>query len=123
MYTGPLLPILFPSRALAALSLGCASPKPQPPSRSWATTAPAHFPLRKPQHPAAQSASEVQAPVMNWVPGALAAPSPPAGDVFAGVAGAVEATEATGRVTFASPWPSAFAPPLPFDAFRALLFG
>lgn len=52
-------------RAIAALALGDASPKPQPPSRSCAMTGPAHFPLLKPQHPAAQSASLVQAPVMN----------------------------------------------------------
>jgi hypothetical protein len=32
--------------------------------------APAHFPVRKPQHPDAQSLSLVQAPVMNWVPAA-----------------------------------------------------
>lgn len=36
--------------------------------RSWATTGPAHLPDLKPQQPDAQSASEVQAPVMNWVP-------------------------------------------------------
>lgn len=54
--------------ATAALSLGSASPKPQPPSRSWAMMGPAHFPLLKPQHPSAQSASLVQLPVMNCVP-------------------------------------------------------
>jgi len=57
-----------PVKATAALSLGVLSPKPQPPSRSWATTAPAHFPLLKPQQPDAQSASLVHAPVMNCVP-------------------------------------------------------
>ena len=57
-----------PVRAFAALALGWASPKPQPPSLCWATTGPAHFPLLKPQQADAQSASEVQAPVMNWVP-------------------------------------------------------
>ncbi len=54
--------------ATAALSLGEVSPKPQPPSRSCAIIAPAHFPDLKPQQPDAQSASLVQAPVMNWVP-------------------------------------------------------
>jgi hypothetical protein len=37
-----------PRRSCAALSLGWASPKPQPPSRSWATMAPAHLPELKP---------------------------------------------------------------------------
>ena len=31
-------------------------------------TAPAHLPELKPQQPDAQSASEAQTPVMNWVP-------------------------------------------------------
>ena len=52
----------------AAMSLGCASPKPQPPSRSCAMTGPAHLPERKPQQEDAQSASLWQGPVMNWVP-------------------------------------------------------
>lgn len=34
---------------------------------------PAHFPELKPQHADAQSASFVQAPVMNCVPGAVVA--------------------------------------------------
>ena len=52
----------------AAMSLGWASPKPQPPSRSCAMTGPAHLPLLKPQQLDAQSASLWQGPVMNWVP-------------------------------------------------------
>lgn len=61
----------WPARnARAAVSFGTALPKPQPPSRSWAMTGPAHFPERKPQQELAQSASEVQGPVMNWVPAA-----------------------------------------------------
>ncbi|PIL32762.1 hypothetical protein GSI_04877 [Ganoderma sinense ZZ0214-1] len=69
-------PVLGPAGASprslrAALSLGCASPNPHPPSRSCAIIAPAHFPLLKPQHPEAQSASLLHGPVMNWVPGAV----------------------------------------------------
>ena len=52
----------------AAMSLGWASPNPHPPSRSCAMTGPAHLPLLKPQHSEAQSASDWQGPVMNWVP-------------------------------------------------------
>ena len=59
-----------PRSLRAALSFGCASPKPQPPSRSWATMAPAHFPDLNPQHPEAQSVSLEHGPVMNWLPGA-----------------------------------------------------
>lgn len=66
----PLLTDAPPVRACAAVSLGCASPKPHPPSRSWATTGPAHLPELKPQQAEAQSASVVQAPVINCVPGA-----------------------------------------------------
>jgi hypothetical protein len=51
-----------------AMLLGATSPNPHPPSRSWATTAAAHLPDLKPQHEVAQSASEAQTPVMNWVP-------------------------------------------------------
>src|SRR2546423_784139 len=58
----------WPSSERAAVSLGCASPNPQPPSRSWAMTGPAHLPELKPQQPEAQSASLVQGPVMNCVP-------------------------------------------------------
>lgn len=54
--------------ACAALLLGKGSPKPQPPSRSWAMTGPAHLPEWNPQHPEAQSASDVHEPVMNCVP-------------------------------------------------------
>jgi hypothetical protein len=54
--------------ATAALSLGSALPKPQPPSISWAITGPAHLPVLKPQQPSAQSASLVHGPVMNCVP-------------------------------------------------------
>jgi hypothetical protein len=57
-----------PRRARAASSLGCESPNPQPPSRSWATIGPAHLPVLKPQQPEAQSASLVHGPVMNCVP-------------------------------------------------------
>jgi hypothetical protein len=57
-----------PRKACAALSLGEASPKPHPPSRSSAMMAPPHLPVLKPQQPEAQSASDVQTPVMNWVP-------------------------------------------------------
>lgn len=56
--------------ATAAVSFGSASPCPQPPSRSCATIAPAHFPELKPQQPDAQSASFAQTPVMNCVPAA-----------------------------------------------------
>ena len=52
-------------RATAALSLGEESPCPQPPSRSWAITGPAHLPELKPQQAEAQSASLLQAPVIN----------------------------------------------------------
>lgn len=84
---GPLRPSLWPRKARAARSLGCASPNPQPPSLVWATTGPAHFPVLKPQHPRAQSASEAQGPVMNWVPGAAAAALPlPAADAGAAAA-------------------------------------
>ena len=51
-----------------ALLFGCALPKPQPSPRSLATKGAAHLPDVKPQQPDAQAASEVQAPVMNWVP-------------------------------------------------------
>lgn len=68
MNPGPLRPKLLPCNALAASSFGRASPNPHPPSRSCATTGPAHLPLLNPQHADAQSASEVQAPVMNCVP-------------------------------------------------------
>ena len=64
----PMAPTPVKPRATAASSLGEESPNPQPPSRSWAITAPAHLPELKPQHPEAQSASLAQAPVMNWVP-------------------------------------------------------
>src|SRR2546429_3166 len=53
---------------------GCALPNPQPPSRSWATMAPAHLPVWKPQQPEAQSASLVQGPVINCFPAPLPAP-------------------------------------------------
>ena len=49
-------------------ALGVALPKPHPPSLSWAGMTAAHLPLLKPQQLDAQSASEVQAPVMNCVP-------------------------------------------------------
>jgi hypothetical protein len=51
--------------ATAAVSSGSMSPKPHPPSRSCAMTGPAHFPVLKPQQLSAQSASDVQGPVMN----------------------------------------------------------
>jgi hypothetical protein len=54
------------------------------------------FPDVNPQHADAQSASEVQAPVMNWVPGAFA--SAAAG---AGVAGAAGEAGAAGALAFA----------------------
>lgn len=57
-----------PRRIRAALSLGCAFPNPHPPSTSWATIAPAHLPVLKPQQPEAQSASLLQGPVINCVP-------------------------------------------------------
>jgi len=59
--------IVLPS-ARAALLFGVASPWPQPPSRVWAMTGPAQRPLLTPQQAEAQSESDVQAPVMNWVP-------------------------------------------------------
>ena len=62
----------WPRSLRAALSFGCASPNPHPPSRSCAMIAPAHFPLLNPQQPDAQSASLLQGPVMNCVPGAVA---------------------------------------------------
>ena len=62
------LAVPWPSRARAALLLGCALPNPQPPSRSWATIGPAHLPELKPQQAEAQTASLVQGPVMNCVP-------------------------------------------------------
>jgi len=57
-------------RATAAASLGCGSPNPHPPSRSCAITGPAHFPVLNPQQLSAQSASDVQGPVINCVPAA-----------------------------------------------------
>ena len=74
-----------PRSLRAALSLGWASPNPHPPSRSCATIAPAHLPVLKPQQPDAQSASLVQGPVMNWLPGATEG---------AGVVGAEETVDA-----------------------------
>jgi hypothetical protein len=67
----------------AALPLDLGSPNPQPPSRSSAIIAPAHFPVLKPQHSDLQSTSPVQTPVMNCDPGAglggaLGAAAPPA---------------------------------------------
>jgi len=69
-FEGDVIPPLKPSFR-AALSLGVA-PKPQPPSRCRAMIAPAHLPVLKPQQPEAQSESDLQGPVMNWVPAALA---------------------------------------------------
>ena len=60
--------VVWPRRRRAALSLGWALPKPQPPSRVWAMMAPAHLPVLKSQQPEAQSASLSQGPVMNCVP-------------------------------------------------------
>ena len=54
--------------ASAAILFGVALPWPQPPSRVWAITGPAHKPLLKPQQEDAQSASELHGPVMNCVP-------------------------------------------------------
>lgn len=53
--------------AINALLLGEASPKPHPPSTpgSEATRGAAQSPVLKAQHPSAQSASDVQGPVMN----------------------------------------------------------
>jgi hypothetical protein len=51
--------------------LDCALPNPHPPSLSCAGITAAQAPLRNPQHNVAQSASEVQAPVMNCVPWAV----------------------------------------------------
>jgi hypothetical protein len=62
-----------PVNASAAIEFGWASPNPHPPSRSWATTGPAHFPELNPQQLEAQSASLVQTPVINCVPGAAGA--------------------------------------------------
>lgn len=58
----------FPLSLSAAMEFGAASPKPHPPSLSWATMGPAHLPELKPQQLEAQSASLVQTPVMNCVP-------------------------------------------------------
>jgi len=76
IYAGPLRPRLRPESAFAALALGCALPNPHPPSRSCATTGPAHFPLLNPQHAEPQSASDLQAPVMNCFPLPVAASVP-----------------------------------------------
>lgn len=90
------LPVLAeeepPSRAFAALSFGCALPKPQPPSRVWAMTAPAHSAEWKPQHPDSQSASDVQRPVMNCLPALL--PASPGLLLALGVAGVSRAARA-----------------------------
>lgn len=83
MKFAPNLPRLRPCKAFAALSLGWASPKPQPPSRSCATTGPAHFPDLNPQQAEEQSASVVHAPVMNWVPAPLAGAAVEAGGAAA----------------------------------------
>lgn len=82
-------------RARAALLFGVASPKPQPPSRCWAITAPAQRPVLKPQQPLAQSASLVQAPVMNWVPWVWARRAT-VGDWVSGVAVGEEGGDGTG---------------------------
>jgi len=74
------------------------------------------FPDWNPQHADAQSASEVQAPVMNCVPGAFASVSAAAGGGVVGVAGTA------GALAFAWPaWPAWFCPP--WVLARALLFG
>ena len=62
--TFPLPPAAAPPLAFGP-ALGVALPKPHPPSLSCAGMGAAHFPLLKPQHTDAQSASDVQAPVMN----------------------------------------------------------
>jgi len=54
------VPAAPPRSFWAALSLGWASPNPQPPSRSCATMGPAHLPDLNPQHPESQPASLVQ---------------------------------------------------------------
>lgn len=60
-------------KACSARLFGASSPNPQPPSLVCAITAPAHFPVLNAQQSDSQSASLVQGPVMNWVPGAAAA--------------------------------------------------
>lgn len=57
----------------AARLLGPGPPEPQPPSRDWAMTAPAHLPEFLPQQTEKQSESSPQAPVINWVPGWICA--------------------------------------------------
>jgi hypothetical protein len=84
----------------AALLLGVALPKPQPPSRSWAMTAPAHLPDLKPQQPEEHSESLAHSWVMNLVPAAAA-----------GAAGAAGA--AAGEAAAAGAGDAAAAPPKP----------
>lgn len=108
IYFAPLLPSLRPCNAFAALSFGCASPNPHPPSLSCATTGPAQVPLLNPQQADAQSASDVHAPVMNCVPAAAAGAAAP---VLLSAGGAAGAGAAASALAF---------PPAPF---RALLFG
>ena len=113
MYVGPRLPSARPCSALAASSLGVALPNPHPPSRSCATTGPAHLPLRKPQHAEAQSASEVHAPVMNCFP-------------WAGAAGAgADAVDAAGDAAAPAAAPALLVllPLACLLAFKALLLG
>lgn len=60
--------ISSPVNFFAASLFGTPLPNPHPPSLSSATTGPAHKPVLNPQHPSAQSESDLQGPVMNWVP-------------------------------------------------------
>ena len=71
-----LLLLRWPVSALAAFALGWGLPNPHPPSRSWATTGPAHKPVLKPQQAEAQSASLLQGPVINCLPAPFPAPFP-----------------------------------------------
>lgn len=126
MNAAPLLPSLRPCSACAALSLGAASPNPQPPSLSCATTGPAHFPDVNPQHPAAQSASDVHGPVMNCLPAPLPAPLPLPLPLPAGAGAAVCAGGAAGGVASAFALPGALgtgAGAAPRRAWAALSLG
>lgn len=84
------------------------------------TTGPAHFPLLKPQQPAAQSASELHTPVMNCAPGAF--PDPVVGGLLGEGGSGLVGLAAGGSGAVAGIWDPAFAS-ASAAPFKALLFG
>jgi len=96
--------------------------KPHPWPSCSATSLAAQRPVFASQHVEAQSASEPQLPVMNWVPGALPGLVPGAVEETTGALAALVATTATGATATAEepevnevpavpphPWPSSWA--------------